>query len=163
MKSILIFLLLCFNSGIMVLAQTVRINDMINILHKNVDELDTWAVKNGFKSTLDENSNDKNCKYFLTYELKNNPTVDIAFYKCVYNDYHPNIALRTRSEQDYLKFKDEAITLGFNYQETIIREKGKMLIYNLQKNGFKYELTISTSNYPGFNLYEIDLESLSSY
>jgi hypothetical protein len=144
-------------------AQTARINDMINILHKNVDELDTWAVKNGFKSTLDENSNDKNCKYFLSYELKNNSTEDIAFYKCIYDDYHPNIALRTRSEQDYLKFKDEAIILGFKYQETIIREKCKMLIYYLQKNGIKYELTISTTNYPGFNLYEIALKSLSSY
>lgn len=151
-----IFCLFSFNF----FGQTVKMSDLLNLLTKDVDYCDTWALKNGFKSASVKNFQDENCEYFFRYALKENETIDLAFYKCKYDDYSPNIAFRTRSEADYLAFKEEAKTLGFVYKETLTRDNAKLIYYNLLKANIKYELCISTGNYEGFNLYEVALSTI---
>jgi hypothetical protein len=157
-SSLIIFIsLLSFNF----FGQTPKISDLLNLLSKDIDNCDTWALKNGFKSTSDKNSKDENCEYFFAYNLKDNSTIDLAFYKCIYNGYSPNVALRSRSEKEYLTFKEEAKTLGFVYKETITSDNGKLIYYSLIKGSINYELSISTTNYEGFNLYEVDLSIIN--
>jgi hypothetical protein len=141
-------------------AQSIKLSEIINLLPKDIDFCDTWVLKKGFISRPDENAKDENCEYFLAYALKTNLTVDIAFYKCIYNGNLPNVSLRTRSEQEYIAYKEEAKALGFKYKETIMSEKGKLIDYTLERDGLKYQLSIGTTNYSEFNLYEITLSSV---
>lgn len=150
-----VFAILTLMLSLTLYGQEVKISDMIYLLDMDIDASDTWIVKQGFKLTSDENSKDENCIYFFAYVNKTIISNEIAFYKCKYNDYLPEIAFRTRSESDYLSYKEEYKTLGFDYKETIVLERGKLIIYTLTKGEKQYELSLATSIYEGFNVYEV--------
>jgi hypothetical protein len=137
--------------------QSIKISEMMTQLEVNNDDFDTWILKKGYKLTSDENSKDENCQYFYAYTQKTILTNEIAFYKCIYDGYKPNIAFRTQSEENYLSFKTELKTLGFIFTETVTRDQGKLIFYTLHNNGKEYELSLATTTYNDYNLYEVAL------
>jgi hypothetical protein len=159
-KFLYMILFIFFTNGLY--SQRIAVNELMSIFNFNQDEIDTYIVKKGYKfhPTVDS-KNEKHkeeCKFNYTYSYIKNPHYDFAIYNCIYNDNKTTISARTRSETDYLKFKDELKLKGFKYIETFDFEESKFITYELLLNKKTYEASlVSTPLRDGTTIYEISI------
>jgi hypothetical protein len=157
MKNTILILFLIFSYNLS--AQDFSISELIGFLGLNSDEVDTRIVKKGFVPNTTKYSKDTNCVFFYEYKNSTIASNDICLYKCKYDGYKINISYRTRKDATYSVFKDQIKNYGFVYKETVNIENGKIIIYNLSKNNKTYELSLATSIYEDFNLYELTINA----
>lgn len=154
-KSTLIFFwILSFNLS----AQDFSISELVSFFELNIDEIDTRIIKKGFVPNKTKYSKDTNCVLFYEYKNSAIASNDICLYNCRYDGNKLNISYRTRKHASYSVFKDQIKNYGFIYKETVNIEKGKIIIYTISKNNKKYELSLATSIYVDFNLYELTIK-----
>ncbi len=154
-KSILIFSwIISFNLS----AQDFSISELVSFFELNTDEIDTRIIEKGFVPNKTKYSKDTNCVLFYEYKNSAIASNDICMYKCKYDGYKLNVSYRTRNDATYSVFKDQIKKYGFTYKEIVNIEKGKIIIYTLSKNNKKYELSLATSIYVDFNLYELTIK-----
>lgn len=155
MKKIFI-LLICF-CNVYTFAQDFSVSELVNFLDLNSDEIDTKIVNKGYVPNVTKYASDTNCVFFYEYKSVTIKSNDICTYNCIYDGYKANISFRTRDDSSYKLLKEQIVNFGFKFKETVSIPKGKMIFYTLTKNNKNYELTLSSSTYEGFNLYEITI------
>ena len=155
MKFISVFLFLVYhlNSN----AQDFSVSEIVSYCELNIDEIDTKIVKKGYEASFTKHASDTNCIVFYEYVNSTLRSNDISVYNCIYDGFKTNISYRTRENKAYTNLKEQILNLGFIYKETISTDRGKMIFYVLNKNNKIYELSLSSSSYDGFNLYEVTI------
>jgi len=144
------------------LSQRLTVNDMFLLINKDFDEIDTYLLKKGyvFKPGSDSKKEDtkNNCAFFYEYSHKSIKYYDFAMYNCIYDGNTTNLTVRTSSESDYLKFKDELKIKGFKHLKSYVENQTNFIEYELIQGETTYEATLTSRIINGsISIYEIGI------
>jgi hypothetical protein len=146
MKTITFIFLLSAISWSELYCQRIPLNDLIKLIDYTYDDMDTYLVNNGFifkpSPISQEEKTKKDCDFYYDYSYKVKGYNQFVFYKCRYDDYQPNISLRTPSENDYLLFKAELKNAGFKFLKNEDYNGSQFLWYELSTLKFKYSASL---------------------